>query len=664
MTLFLFAMGVIVLGGLAALMAGRSARRASLLGAGGAVTGCALALGPALRALLGGPLERLDAPWSMPGGSFSVALDPVSGLFLVPTLFLSALAAVYGTGYLKPFGATRALGEAWFCFDLLVVSMALVMVARNGVLFLVAWEVMALASFFLVTFDRKTASVRDAGWTYLIATHLGTAFLLAMFVLLGGATGSLEFDGFGTVAGTAPGLIGPLFLLAVIGFGTKAGFIPLHVWLPEAHPAAPSHVSAVMSGVMIKTGIYGLVRFLIVLGPPPVWWGWLLIGIGVTSGVLGVLLALAQHDLKRLLAYHSVENIGIITLGLGLGTLGVATGMPALAVLGFGGGLLHVVNHALFKGLLFLGAGAVLHGAGTGEIDHLGGLQRRMPWTGTCFLVGAAAISGLPPLNGFVSEFLIYLGAFLGVIAAAGTVGILVSGLVTIGALALIGGLAAACFTKAFGIVFLGEPRSHHAADAHEAGASMRWPMAILAAGCAAVGLFPAPAMRALAPALRLVTRQPETAVAGVLADAATPLWMITAAATVFLAAVLLLAAVRRKCLAGRPVEETVTWDCGYARPTARMQYTASSYAQPLTELFRLVLRTRVRLVAPTGLFPSRAMLVTETPDVFREAVFRPAFVGIRRALDRLRILQHGRIQLYVLYVVLTLVALMVWTLR
>ena len=439
MTLFLFAMGVIVLGGLAALMAGRSARRASLLGAGGAVTGCALALGPALRALLGGPLERLDAPWSMPGGSFSVALDPVSGLFLVPTLFLSALAAVYGTGYLKPFGATRALGEAWFCFDLLVVSMALVMVARNGVLFLVAWEVMALASFFLVTFDRKTASVRDAGWTYLIATHLGTAFLLAMFVLLGGATGSLEFDGFGTVAGTAPGLIGPLFLLAVIGFGTKAGFIPLHVWLPEAHPAAPSHVSAVMSGVMIKTGIYGLVRFLIVLGPPPVWWGWLLIGIGVISGVLGVLLALAQHDLKRLLAYHSVENIGIITLGLGLGTLGVASDTPALAVLGFGGGLLHVVNHALFKGLLFLGAGAVLHGAGTGEIDHLGGLQRRMPWTGTCFLVGAAAISGLPPLNGFVSEFLIYLGAFLGVIAAAGTVGILVPGLVTIGALALIG---------------------------------------------------------------------------------------------------------------------------------------------------------------------------------------------------------------------------------
>jgi formate hydrogenlyase subunit 3/multisubunit Na+/H+ antiporter MnhD subunit len=419
-----------------------------------------------------------------------------------------------------------------------------------------------------------------------------------------------------------------------------------------------------MSGVMIKTGIYGLLRMLTYLGAPPAWWGWMLIGIGAASGILGVLFALAQHDLKRLLAYHSVENIGIIALGIGVGLLGVHYGSAPLAVLGFAGALLHVVNHALFKGLLFLGAGAVLHGTGTGEIDHLGGLQRRMPWTGACFLVGAAAISGLPPLNGFVSEFLIYLGAFLGVIAAAGTVGILVPGLVTIGALALIGGLAAACFTKAFGVVFLGEPRSDHAAGAHEPGPAMRWPMAILAAGCAAVGLFPALALRALTPALRLVTRQPETAVARALTDAATPLWMITAVATVLLAAALLLAAVRRKLLAGRPVEKTVTWDCGYARPTARMQYTASSYAQPLTDLFRLVLRTRVRLVAPTGLFPSRAMLVTETPDVFREVLFRPAFVGIRRALDRLRILQHGRIQLYVLYVVLTLVALMVWTLR
>ena len=270
---------------------------------------------------------------------------------------------------------------------------------------------MSLASFFLVMFDDEKESVRRAGWIYLVAMHLGTAFLLAMFLLLGQER---RLAGFRAALGRARRRSGVLFLLAVVGFGTKAGFIPLHVWLPEAHPAAPSHVSAVMSGVMIKTGIYGLLRMLTLLGPPPAWWGWTLLGIGVVSGVLGVLFALAQHDLKRLLAYHSVENIGIIALGLGVGLLGISYGNPTMAALGFAGGLLHVVNHAVFKSLLFLGAGSVLHATGTGEIDRLGGLLKRMPVTGATFLVGAAAISGLPPLNGFVSEFLIYLGALAG----------------------------------------------------------------------------------------------------------------------------------------------------------------------------------------------------------------------------------------------------------
>ena len=364
--------------------------------------------------------------------------------------------------------------------------MLLVVVARNGVLFLMSWELMSLASFFLVTLEDEKESVRRAGWIYLVAMHLGTAFLLAMFLLLGKNAGSLDFERLSTAA--APS--GVFFLLAVIGFGTKAGFIPMHVWLPEAHPAAPSHVSAVMSGVMIKTGIYGLLRMLTLLGPPPAWWGWTLVAIGVVSGILGVLYALSQHDLKRLLAYHSVENIGIIAMGLGVGVLGISYENPTMAALGFTGGLLHVVNHAVFKSLLFLGAGSVLHATGTGELDRLGGLLKRMPVTGATFLIGAAAISGLPPLNGFVSEFLIYLGAVAGLgsqahIAPAWP---LMSVLV-VGGLALIGGLAAACFTKAFGIVFLGEPRSDEAAHAHEAGAAMRWPMVVLAGLCVLIGL-------------------------------------------------------------------------------------------------------------------------------------------------------------------------------
>jgi hydrogenase-4 component B len=663
MHVFLIGMGLMALGGLAAMAAGRSSRWAEAFGAGGAVAGCLLALGPAFGALLGAPSETLRLAWNIPGGTFFLGLDALSGLFLVPTLLLSGLAAVYGTEYLHAFRQRKSLGAAWFCFNLLLVSMAVVLTAKNGVLFLVAWETMALASFFLVTFEHERAEVREAGWTYMIATHLGTAFLLAVFLLLARAAGSFDLDRFGAAAASVPGGVGLLFVLAVIGFGTKAGFMPFHVWLPEAHPAAPSHVSAVMSGVMIKTGIYGLVRILTLLGPPQAWWGWLLVGIGVTSGVLGVLFALAQHDLKRLLAYHSVENIGIITLGLGLGTLGMATGRPALAVLGFGGGLLHVLNHAMFKGLLFLGAGSVLHGAGTLEIDHLGGLQKRMPWTGTCFLVGAAAISGLPPLNGFVSEFLIYLGAFTGTADSAGAVVTLIPALVTIGSLALIGGLATACFTKAFGIVFLGEPRSQHAAHAHEAGLAMRLPMLALALGCAAVGLFPFLAIRALAPALLIVTHQPAAAVAAALSGADASLRMVAVGALILLVGVLTLGLIRRQLLSGRQVEETVTWDCGYARPTARMQYTASSFAQPLTFLFQMVLRTRTRLVPPDGPFPREAALATDTPDVFREGVYRPVFAGFERALDRLRVLQHGRVQLYVLYIVLTLIALLVWKL-
>ena len=388
----------------------------------------------------------------------------------------------------------------------------------------------------------------------------------------------------------------------------------------------------------------------------------------MTSGVLGVLFALAQHDLKRLLAYHSVENIGIIALGLGVGLLGVASGMPALAVLGFAGGLLHVVNHALFKGLLFLGAGAVLHGDGhAARSTASAGCCERMPWTGACFLVGAAAISGLPPLNGFVSEFLIYLGALPGLIAAAGPVA-------DAGPGAGRDRRAGAHRRPGGGLFHQGvrhrlpgraaeRPRRGRArggagdavADGRPGG-GLRCGRALPGAGAAGRGACAAPrhaaAGRRQSPGRSPMRRRRS--------------WMIAAAAAVLLAAVLRPGrACAGRCWRAGRWRQTVTWDCGYARPTARMQYTASSFAQPLTELFRLVLRTRVRAGRAGGPLPgASACWSRETPDVFREAVFRPAFAGIRRALDRLRMLQHGRVQLYVLYIVLTLLVLLVWKLR
>ena len=648
MFLLLFAVAMLVVSGLAALWRPR-------LGVCGVVAACVIGLIPSVRVLLNGTTESLRLAWNVPYGAFFVEMDALSAFFLIPIFGLSALIAIYGDEYLAAWRGKKRLGASWFFFSLLVASMVMVVLARNAVLFLMAWEFMALTSFFLVTFEDEKESVRKAGWTYLVASHLGTAFLLAMFVLLGRKAGSLDFDQF------APSAAGVLFLLAVIGFGTKAGFMPLHVWLPEAHPAAPSHVSALMSGVMIKMGIYGLLRTLPFLGAPPLWWGWLLIGIGLSSGVLGVLFALAQHDLKRLLAYHSVENIGIIALGLGVGLLGISSGSTTLAVLGFAGALLHVINHALFKGLLFLGAGAVAHATGTRELDHLGGLLKRMPLTAATFLIGAVAISGLPPLNGFVSEFLIYLGAYRG--AAVVDVHAAVPGLGVIVGLALIGGLAVACFTKAFGIVFLGEPRSDHTSHAHEPGWAMRGPMLALALGCGLIGLLAPVAVGVLTPALVNVTKLSPDAVREGLTVAVNPLWFVTGAGVGLIALIGSLTWLRHRLLAKRNVQTAVTWDCGYAHPTARMQYTASSFAQPLTELFTPVLRTRRRFTPPAGLFPQSSSLATETPDVAREVVYRPVFAGIDSVLARWRWLQHGKVHLYVLYIALTLLVLLIWKL-
>jgi formate hydrogenlyase subunit 3/multisubunit Na+/H+ antiporter MnhD subunit len=417
-----------------------------------------------------------------------------------------------------------------------------------------------------------------------------------------------------------------------------------------------------MSGVMIKTGIYGLLRTLTLLGAPDGWWGWALVGVGAVSGILGVLLALAQHDLKRLLAYHSVENIGIITLGIGLGLIGASSGDAAMAVLGMLGAVLHVLNHAVFKALLFLGAGAILHATGSRSIEQLGGLIRRMGTTGATFLIGSAAISGLPPLNGFVSEFLIYAGAFGTLVGKPGAGAAALPALIVILALAMIGGLAAACFAKAFGMAFLGEPRSGAADRAHEAPAGMRLPMIALSALCVGIGLLGALAAAAAVPAAAVLL--PALDVPALARPARLWLGYVSTGALLLLALAAGLAALRRRLLAGREVGRTVTWDCGYAAPTARMQYTASSFASPLLGSFRLILRPDAQVQAPLAMFPAEASLHTRVEDTFERHVFRPAFRLVRRLALRLHWLQAGPNQLYVLYVAIAVLALLVWKLR
>src|SRR3979490_2983475 len=378
MLAFIGAIVLLLAGGMAA---GAFRPRAGLwqaAGQSGAIAGCLLGLGAAIRILVTGHPETLIATWPMPGGSLHFQIDALSAFFLLPVFGLSLVTAVYGRAYLAGRGDGQGLAECWFHSNLLTAGMALVIAAHDGLLFLLCWEIMALSPFFLVIFDDRKPAVRHAAWTYLAATHLGTAFLLVVFVLLGDAAGSSDFDAYRGVLQTNPELASLIFTLALIGFGSKAGIVPAHVWLPEAHPVAPSHVSTLMSGAMIKVGIYGLVRMLTLLGPPQQWWGWVLIAIGTSSGVLGVLFALAQHDLKRLLAYSSVENIGIVLLGIGLGVLGLATGTLALAVIGFAAGLLHILNHSIFKGLLFLGAGAVEHVTHSPQLQQPGGPLKRV----------------------------------------------------------------------------------------------------------------------------------------------------------------------------------------------------------------------------------------------------------------------------------------------
>lgn len=436
--------------------------------------------------------------------------------------------------------------------------------------------------------------------------------------------------------------------------------MPLHVWLPEAYPVAPSYVTAVLSGAMSKLGIYGLLRVLLIVDDPRAWWGWLLIGLGAASGVLGILSALAQGDLKRLLAYSSIENIGIIMMGIGLGVLGISTHSPALMILGFTGALLHVFNHALFKGLLFLGTGAVVQETGTRQLDQLGGLLKRMPWTGSAFLIGAAAIAGLPPLNGFASEFLLYSASFgsQGLLATSPTS---IFSLAVIAALALIGGLAAFAFAKAFGIAFLGVPRSDRAAAASEPGFRMVLPIVVLAGGCVGVGLF-SPRVVAMFPTLvARLTHQPVD-VTALQADAAlVPLSYVAAISSGLVLLVGGLALARRVLLSGREVTESGTWGCGYSRSTPRIQYTASSFAQPAIEFFAPFLRSRTKLSVPNGLFPQSASLATESSDMSKDFIYRPMFGSIAMALSKLRWLQHGRVHVYVLYVGCTVLALMVW---
>lgn len=598
----------------------------------------------------------------VPGSDFHIAMDGVSVVFLLPVLLLSLLGPIYGLGYWKQTEHVENGRKLRLFYGFCAAGMALLVVARNSVVFLFGWEVMAVSAYVLVATQDEKQAVREAAWYYLVATHTATLFLFGLFGALRAFSGSFDWPG---VMNLTANQANAVFLLALVGFGFKAGIMPLHVWLPGAHANAPSHVSALMSGVLIKMGVYGLVRVSSFLPQPPLWWGGLLFIVGVLSGVFALAIGMAQSDVKRLLAYSSVENIGIIFIGLGAALLGRSLDRAEWVVLGLGGALWHVWNHALFKSLLFYCAGSLIHATQTRDINLLGGLAKRMPGTTFCFLIAAAAVCGLPPLNGFVSEFLIYLGLFSMIGLDHDFAGpILPAAALVAPGLALIGALALACYATAFGGIFLGAARSEQVQHAHESNWTMLGPMALLTAACITIGLLP----RLVAPAFdRAIADWSHPGLAaGEFSGFASlnelgRLGWLTAIAFTLLALATAAAIALWASLRPATTSSSVTWGCGYSAPTPRMQYTATSFSEIMIGLFRWSVRPRVQEPAIRELFPQAATYHSDAPDSILHRLVLPACRWMAGRLMFFRVLQQGSLQAYLFYILAILVVLLIW---
>jgi len=614
-------------------------------------------------ALLGGVTVTRVLPVGLPWLHSHLRIDPLSGFFLLVVGLVTLVAAVYGPAYVREYekGPQPLLPLTLFT-GLFVAGMELVMLAADAFSFMIAWELMSVTSYFLVAYQHQHESHRRAAFLYLLMAQAGGLFILLGFGVLAGFGGSFDFASM-AAAKLSSGWATVAFLLAFVGFGMKAGVVPLHAWLPQAHPVAPSHVSALMSGVMLKVAVYGFIRFVYdLLGGPHWQWGGLALFVGSASAILGVLYALMQHDLKRLLAYHSVENIGIIYMGLGLSMIFAGTGHPQLAALGLIAALYHCLNHALFKSLLFFGAGVVLQQSGEHDLEKMGGLIRRMPVTATCFLIGCISISALPPFNGFVSEWLTFQAALQGTVLKSGVLAALIP--VAAAVLALTGALAAACFVKVFGVGFLGLARSGRSAAATETSRGPQLGQALLAVLCLLFGVLPTWTVGHL----ETVARQffpggmPEATAHGWLwltpisprvASYGAPL-VLFGIGLAWLLAWLWLHPRRRKM----PVRIGPAWDCGFGPLNARMQYTATAFSMPIRRIFRPVWPIREECRPASAAEPG-GRYELRVGDWAWLKLYQPLGRLVLATARRLALIQGGNIRAYLAYSFFTLLFLL-----
>jgi hydrogenase-4 component B len=612
----------------------------------------------------------MSLPSTLPLLTFAIRLDPLASFFVLTISLAGLSAAIYALGYVTEFYGRVSLGALGSLFNGFLLSMTLVVIADNGFFFLIVWELMSLLSYFLVVTEHEKADVRYAGFFYLIMTHVGTAFIILTFLIFFQGGGSFSFETFRHPEQPLPeGMRTLVFLMALIGFGTKAGIVPLHVWLPYAHPAAPSHISALMSGVMIKTAIYALIRvyFDFLGGQFPWWWGFVVLVIGAVSALLGVMYALMEHDLKSLLAFHSVENIGIILLGIGAGMIFQTYGLKELAALGLLAGLYHTINHAMFKALLFLGAGSLLYATHTRNMEEYGGLLRRMPWTGVFFLIGAVSISALPPTNGFVSEWLVFQSLFLSFQLPSVFLKLMLP--IAAAMLALTSVLALACFAKAFGISFLALPRSTHARRAEEVPVPMRIGMGLLALVCVALGVAPMVVVplldRVAAPFAGVSIEGKVLALDGwalapgnvEFSSLSTPVLALLLVALSMLGFGLVVA------FGGLAKQRYYkTWGCGI-NLTPRMEYTATGFVQPIKRVFSTIYQPTVKLetefLEESRYFAKRRRFEFHIEPIFQKYLYDPVVAFFTTMADRLRVIQAGSLHLYLTYIFVTLVLLL-----
>ena len=648
----------------------------SLLGVSGAA-----ALGAGILALLSDSRNRAQLPFGLPWLSWHLRLDPLSGLFMAMVGISVIAVSLYGPGYVREFergvhtphhapsdGAPQpavhhSLAALGLFTGLFVAGMLAVLLADDAFVFMIAWEIMSVSSYLLVVYQHHNSTSRQAAFIYLLLAHAGALVILLAFGVLAGSAGSFTFAAMRT-AHLSPVWASVAFALALIGFGMKAGIVPLHVWLPEAHPAAPSHISALMSGVMIKVAIYGLIRFVFDLLGTPQWsWGLATLTIGTATALLAVLYAVQQNDFKRLLAYSSVENVGIIFMGLGLGMIFIATGHPTIGAVALLAALYHCLNHSVFKTLLFLGAGAVLYRTHERDLDRLGGLIRRMPHTALFMLIGCLAISGLPPLNGFVSEWLTLQAALQVSVLSSGVLRSIIP--VAAALLALTTAIVTATFVKAYGVAFLGQARTRHVAHAREVSIGMRAAMALLALLCVALGVVPTLVIRLINPVTRnLLHLGPAgatvrgwlwlTPVSPHVASYSAPLVVAAMASTLLLAYVLL-------HLRRRATRRSQPWDCGFGGLNARMQYTSTAFSQPLRRVFAPVWRTEEQVSLPAGSADQASGMRHQLhiTDWSWPALYQPVGHLVLVAARRVGRIQTGSIRVYLAYSFFTLLLLL-----